>query len=555
MLRMVFAFALFVTHSLLATAQNSNSSASRSTRIDSLKKVLRTAKEDTNKVNTLNALVWEFKFSNPDTSLILIDQAAIVAEKINFKKGLANALRNKGGYNLDKSNYPEALKFYFESLSISETLNDKTGMAKTLGNIGIVYRVQADYPKALDYYSRALKIDEELANKSGIAKHLGNIGIVYWDQADYPKALDYYLRAVKLDEELGNKNAEATILGNIGLVYSNQANHSKALDYYFKALKMAQELGDKNGIARHLGNIGLVYSSQADNPKRSPAEADSLRKQALGYYFRAMKMDEELGNKNGIASDLGNIGVLYKKQAEASVLPVERDSLFNKALSYYFRAMKMAERLGDKSLAAITLGNIGSLYIKTGKFRESEKYLKHSLDLSVEIAALKEVKFAHQHFYELYDTTGRYQLALEHYKKYIIARDSINSDERIKKQTRLEENFKFEKKEAVLKEQQAKDKAVAEEKNRKQNVIIYSVAGGLLLVLVFSVFLFNRFRVTQRQKKIIEEQKLVVEEQKKIVEEKNKDILDSIRYAQRIQSNILPTRKYIDRSLRRLIKN
>ena len=77
--------------------------------------------------------------------------------------------------------------------------------------------------------------------------------------------------------------------------------------------------------------------------------------------------------------------------------------------------------------------------------------------------------------------------------------------------------------------------------------------GGLFLVLVFAIFILNRFRVTKKQKIIIESQKEIVEEQKKIVEEKNKDITDSIYYARRIQRALLPTEKYITKNLNRLL--
>jgi serine phosphatase RsbU (regulator of sigma subunit) len=53
-------------------------------------------------------------------------------------------------------------------------------------------------------------------------------------------------------------------------------------------------------------------------------------------------------------------------------------------------------------------------------------------------------------------------------------------------------------------------------------------------MVLFALFIFNRLRVTQRQKKIIEEQKELVEEQKR-------DITDSIRYAENIQQALLPT--------------
>lgn len=52
-------------------------------------------------------------------------------------------------------------------------------------------------------------------------------------------------------------------------------------------------------------------------------------------------------------------------------------------------------------------------------------------------------------------------------------------------------------------------------------------------------------KIVEQQKDVVEQQKLVVEHQKHIVEEKNKNITESIDYAQRIQSAILPERDYI----------
>jgi uncharacterized membrane protein (DUF106 family) len=60
---------------------------------------------------------------------------------------------------------------------------------------------------------------------------------------------------------------------------------------------------------------------------------------------------------------------------------------------------------------------------------------------------------------------------------------------------------------------------------------------------------FNRFRVTNKQKKIIEVQKTQVDAAFEKLHEKNKEVLDSIHYAKRIQSALMPNEKYIDRKL------
>ena len=55
-----------------------------------------------------------------------------------------------------------------------------------------------------------------------------------------------------------------------------------------------------------------------------------------------------------------------------------------------------------------------------------------------------------------------------------------------------------------------KQKAEIKAKKNQQ----YALFGGLGLVMIFAGFLYNRFKVTQKQKGIIEEQKTVVEQQK-----------------------------------------
>ncbi len=69
-----------------------------------------------------------------------------------------------------------------------------------------------------------------------------------------------------------------------------------------------------------------------------------------------------------------------------------------------------------------------------------------------------------------------------------------------------------------------------------------------LLTILFLVLMFNRVKKAKRE--VIEKNK-EIETQKRLIEEKQKDILDSIRYAKRIQTSHLPTDKFIDKILSR----
>jgi len=96
------------------------------------------------------------------------------------------------------------------------------------------------------------------------------------------------------------------------------------------------------------------------------------------------------------------------------------------------------------------------------------------------------------------------------------------------------------------KEKRLQNAEITTKKNQQ-----YALFGGLFLVCVFGVFMFNRYKVTEKQKSIIEDQKEVVEEQKKLVEEKQKEILDSIHYARRIQMALIPKDKRIEAMIER----
>jgi serine phosphatase RsbU (regulator of sigma subunit) len=86
-----------------------------------------------------------------------------------------------------------------------------------------------------------------------------------------------------------------------------------------------------------------------------------------------------------------------------------------------------------------------------------------------------------------------------------------------------------------------------EEHNRQQDLIRYGLISVLLLLVLFALFIVWKFiqkkkdnSIISQQKKEVEEQKRQVEFQKDILHEKNMEITDSITYAKRLQSAILP---------------
>ncbi|MGZ4034731.1 MAG: hypothetical protein ACXVP4_07700, partial [Bacteroidia bacterium] len=198
-------------------------------------------------------------------------------------------------------------------------------------------------------------------------------------------------------------------------------------------------------------------------------------------------------------------------------------------------------------------------------YAEAKKYLNRGIDLATSIGDKECLKNAYIAFTQLDSTTGNFKGAYENQKKYILYRDSLNNEETRNQTIQNQMTFDFEKKEAIANAEHKKElenqQSLSEERNRKQKAIIIFVIAGLLLVLVFSGFVFRSLQTTRKQKNIIEEQKNIVELQKKevesqkiLVEEKQKEIIDSIVYARKIQQSLLPNESYINRTLKRLKK-
>jgi hypothetical protein len=74
----------------------------------------------------------------------------------------------------------------------------------------------------------------------------------------------------------------------------------------------------------------------------------------------------------------------------------------------------------------------------------------------------------------------------------------------------------------------------------------------LVVILVFFVLIYRSYKEKKRANMIITQQKQEVERQKHIVEMKQKEILDSIRYAKRIQTSLISSERSIEKNLKRL---
>ncbi|MES2513170.1 MAG: tetratricopeptide repeat protein [Bacteroidota bacterium] len=268
--------------------------------IDSLKKALLNAREDTTRISILLELVENI--SDDDVWPQYNEQMLKISEKLiesknpaivkKGKKGLADAYNNIGFMYNNQGDIPNALSFFGKSLKMQEALGDQSGVAELLSNIGVIYYYQDDLPKALDYYLKSLKIREKLGNKNAIANSLNNIGNLFYTQKNMQRALYYSTRSLELQEDIGDKEGMAYSLNNLGGIYYNKGDIDKALEYYNRSKLIREEIGDQLGVAASMHNIATIYLKRALDERADKQKQLSL---CLLYTDSSLVLSKKLG--------------------------------------------------------------------------------------------------------------------------------------------------------------------------------------------------------------------------------------------------------------------
>ena len=242
-------------------------------------------------------------------------------------------------------------------------LNDGDKKVNLLYSISNMYG-SSDTSLGLKYGREAMLIALKLGSEDGIAMANNAIGENYHLAGDYKNAFLHYELAKKGYRASNDKMNASRCDGNMANMYDEQGNYQKALEYDFEALKIAEELGNKEAITINLGNIAIIYKELAKY------------RQSIEYNLKAMKLCEELKDTEQVATLLGNIGNVYHNWDTAG----NED----KALAYELRALGIYQQLGNKSGVIRNLTNISSVYISLKKFDSSLKYSKEALKVGKE---------------------------------------------------------------------------------------------------------------------------------------------------------------------------
>ena len=250
-------------------------------------------------IDILNDLAYANRRSNPSSIDSLSDIALLLSEKINYKKGLAIAHKNKGialsklGANL------ESVVFHFEkSIEYAESANDIYTQAACNNNLGLTYSYYQQNNLSIKYLYKALRLikNKEEYNKLNALIN-ANLGRSYLALNDFKKS-DYFF---KKSEDI------ATIIGepNITLIY---------VDEYAKTLKiLGQTKEARNLLKKYMPQIESAGDKQSQVQSTIVLSEIDIQEDNLTKAKAALIKAKTISEKSGFDPEVCKIKLLLAR--------------------------------------------------------------------------------------------------------------------------------------------------------------------------------------------------------------------------------------------------
>ena len=334
------------------------------------------------------------------------------------------------------------------------------------------------------------------------------LGQLYLGSTNYPEAIDNFLKALRIFESIRDSSGIAICNQQIGGIYYELKNYNSAVKHFSSAITLFEKFHNTNGLSVCYLNISSAYLSM------------NKLELALECNKKAEKAAKEIDSKLFLSMCYTVRGGVYSSMKN-----------YNSAIEQYQKAVILMEQTGDRNAMGITYAHVGTIYTVLNDIEKALAYYNKALEFINENTKWE----LYQDVSVLYSKKKNFEKAYEYSQLFHKANDSIIGKEALSKIDKLQNKYEAEKIAQITKLENEKRELEFQAKVRTQRVIIFSVSAGLLLFVVLVFIVYKAYKQKQ--------------EANKIIAGKNKDILDSIRYAKRIQTSLLPTHKYIDRIL------
>lgn len=315
------------------------------------------------RIDLLNQVAGEYRFSDPDRMRQYATEAQQLSEQLDYASGLAYAERNlgsvcelRGDYAQSLTHLDRALELYKKSsASRGEMIAVNNAIAKVHANLG-------DYSKALAFLYDSLKVLEEYEDKIAEANTLNSMSVLYQRLGNFEKAESCARHCLELAGEIGERRVLGVARVNLGNAFGMTKNWQRALDQWEIALAIFESMNEAELQSSVLGNLGIANINLREFDR------------AEEHLLRCLAFKRQTGNRYDIVRSMQNLATLYST--------MER---FDKALECCREGLEISEQLDAKSLSFQLWREMAIAYKGKGDFENALSSFEKYHDLEKEI--------------------------------------------------------------------------------------------------------------------------------------------------------------------------
>lgn len=302
----------------------------------------------------------------------------------------------------------------------------------------------------------------EKKNIYGQSLAMDGLAGAFFRIGDNSKALEYYLKRLSIEEKRKVVDNLATIYMNIANVYNRNNDRMSAIQYIL--------LADSIINTHNLDYLKLYAYLNTGNILEKAERLDD----ALGYTRKCFQLASIKHDSLMIGNAMNNLGNIYIKKTD-----------YTSAISYYLRSQPYLRAVNDNQTLSEGFIGLANAYNGMNLKDSALYYSKQAYNVSYKNSILENALTASSFLSELYKDSKAYDSAFYYQSMMVGIKDSIQSNEKIKRIESL-------KLEEQLREQELAAARHREKAENKQRLQLLLIGVAIPFFFLFSIFISRR---------------------------------------------------------------
>lgn len=361
--------------------------------IDNIKNQIASFTDKKEKIDFINQTFYSGGSISQEELMKMAETNLLEASELGYIEGVIGALLNLGMFNSFLGKPKEAIEKVEEALLLAQEINYPKGIAESYSRLGSLFWTKGDFDNAFDLAYQSLQITEEHQLWEEEAWSRYGLGHYHMELDDLVPAKDHFIRAYELFQNYKRPtDGIGRSLNGLAILMDKNGDHKQALYYAEQALEIHQKnnahevhisrsLNDLGQVHLHLKNFDKAYN-YLNQACKIRSQNNSLQAglittlMLISQYHQEQKEYDLAIEKVNQAIDLSQkleAGAKLYKAYELAAMILEEVGRHKESIEFYkkFYSAQM-KVLGDQS--SIKLKNLQSKYEIQRTEQEKEIY-------------------------------------------------------------------------------------------------------------------------------------------------------------------------------------